>query len=182
MEEQQDNGQCVDEGCSEGQNLISNVASGANEQKLLNLQEEVRLKTDKVLDLEQDLQSKCVKVIRLENELKNKEELHADLEVKFKEVNQKLHDLEEKKNVLLLDLYQTASIAAKMENDDKQTHFFTGLPSYNTFTVLLSVLSPIVGKMGNVGSGLSMADELVLVLTKLSRGVTNEDLGGLTKR
>ena len=64
-----------------------------------------------------------------------------------------------------------------MENDDKQTHFFTGLPSYNTFTVLLSVLSPIVGKMGNVGSGLSMADELVLVLTKLSRGVTNEDLG-----
>ena len=31
--------------------------------------------------------------------------------------------------------------------------------------------------MGNVGSGLSMADELVLVLTKLSRAVTNEDLG-----
>lgn len=31
--------------------------------------------------------------------------------------------------------------------------------------------------MGNVGSGLSMADELVLVLTKLFRAVTNENLG-----
>ena len=49
-------------------------------------------------------------------------------------------------------------------NDDKQTHFYTGPPSYNTFTVLLSLLSPFVCKMGNVGS----ADELVLVLTKLS--------------
>lgn len=35
----------------------------------------------------------------------------------------------------------------------------------------------ILGKMGNFGSGLSMADELVLVLTKLSCAVTNKDLG-----
>ena len=64
-----------------------------------------------------------------------------------------------------------------MQNDDKRTHFYTGLPSYNTFAVLLSLLIPVVSKMGNVGFGLSVTDELVLVLIKLSCAVTNEDLG-----
>ena len=107
----------------------------------------------------------------------NKEKLHADLEVNFKELNQNLLDLEKKNDVLLLDLFQAKSIATKVQNDDKQTHFYTGLPSYNTFAVPLSLLSPFASKLGNVGTGLSMADELVLVLAKLSRAVTNEDLG-----
>ena len=102
--------------------------------------EEVRLTTDEVFDLEKGLKSERVKVVGLENELKKKEKLHADLEVKFKEVNQKLFDLEKNNKALLRDLFQAKSIATKMQNDDKQTHFYTGLPSYNTFTVLLSLL------------------------------------------
>ena len=60
----------------------------------------------------------------------------------------------------------------------KKTHFYTGLPSYDAFSVLLSNLSPIVANMGSVGSGLSPGDELLLVLInyKLSRAVTNQDL------
>jgi len=42
--------------------------------------------------------------------------------------------------------------------------------------VLLSLL-PVVSKIGNVSSGLSVADELMLVPTKLSCAVTNENLG-----
>ena len=163
LEEQQDSAQCASGGSSECQLLISDIDLEATKQQLLTLEES-----------ERDLKSKYMEV---ENKLKNKEELYANLEVKLKEVNQKLHQLEEKNSLLHRDLYQTSSVAVKMQNDDKRTHFYTGLPSYNTFAVLLSLLIPVVSKMGNVGSGLSMADELVLVLTKLSRAVTNEDLG-----
>ena len=163
LEEQQDSAQCASRGSNECQILISDIDLEATKQQLLTLEES-----------ERDLKSKYMEV---ENKLKNKEELYANLEVKLKEVNQKLHQLEEKNSLLHRDLYQTSSIAVKMQNDDKRTHFYTGLPSYNTFAVLLSLLIPVVSKMGNVGYGLSMADELVLVLTKLSRAVTNEDLG-----
>ena len=64
-----------------------------------------------------------------------------------------------------------------MKNDDKQTHFYTGLPSYNVFSVLLTNLSPAATKSVNVGSGLSLSDELLLSLMKISRAYTNKDLG-----
>ena len=56
------------------------------------------------------------------------------------------------------------------------THYYTGLPSYAVFNVILSKLSPVVAKLGSVGSGISMGDEFLLVLTKLARSVTNQDL------
>ena len=87
----QSNGQSIDRGISECQNLIpSDDTEGL---------EEVRLITDKVFDLEKGLKLERAKVIRLENEVKNKEKLHADLEVKLKEVNQNLLDLEKNNKV-----------------------------------------------------------------------------------
>lgn len=61
-------------------------------------------------------------------------------------------------------------------NDDERTHFYTGLPSYAVFNVLLSKLAPQICDMGSVGSGLSVGDEFLLVLMKLSRALTNQDL------
>ena len=60
----------------------------------------------------------------------------------------------------------------KLRNDDKRTHFYTGLPSYVVFDVLLSKLAPQMCDMGSVGSGLSV----LLVLMKLSCALTNQDL------
>ena len=64
----------------------------------------------------------------------------------------------------------------KPRNDDGRTHFYTGLPSYAVFDVLLRELAPQICAMGSVGSGLSVGDELLLVLMKLSRALTNQDL------
>ena len=60
-------------------------------------------------------------------------------------------------------------------NDDKKTHYYTGLPLYNVFDILVSKLTQVVAKTGNVGSGMSPADELVLILMRLSQGTTNQD-------
>ena len=64
----------------------------------------------------------------------------------------------------------------KLRNDDGRTHFYTGLPSYAVFDVLLRELAPQICAMGSVGSGLSVGDEFLLVLMKLSRALTNQDL------
>ena len=61
-------------------------------------------------------------------------------------------------------------------NNDGMTHYYTGLPSYAVFNIILSKLSPVVAKLGSVGSGISIGDEFLLVLTKLARSVTNQDL------
>ena len=75
--------------------------------------------------------------------------------------------------------WSLSSYADEIANDDKKTHYFTGLPLYNIFDILVSKLTPVVDKTGNVGSGMSPADELpvVIVLMKLSQGTTNQDLG-----
>ena len=64
----------------------------------------------------------------------------------------------------------------EIANDDKKTRYYTGLPLYNIFDILVSKLTPVVDKTGNVGSGMSPADELVIVIMKLSQGTTNQDL------
>ena len=48
-------------------------------------------------------------------------------------------------------------------------HYFTGLPLYNIFDLLVSKLTPVVDKTGNVGSGMSLADELVCNNEAVSR-------------
>ena len=51
---------------------------------------------------------------------------------------------------------------------------FTGLPSYSVFTVLLTHLSPSVSKEKSLGSGLTLADEMLIILMKISRGSANK--------
>ena len=67
-------------------------------------------------------------------------------------------------------------LIAWIGRDDEQIHFYTGLPSYLVFEALLTQLSSLVSKMSSVGAGLSLSDELLLVLMKLARATTNQDL------
>ena len=69
--------------------------------------------------------------------------------------------------------YQMPCIAMKIQSDDQKTHLFTGLPSYAVFAVLVIHLTPLVTKEKSLGSGLSLADELLVTLLKMSQGVTN---------
>jgi len=64
-------------------------------------------------------------------------------------------------------LLNKSSPVSKLGNDDKQTHFNTGLPSYAVFNVCLSKCAPGIREKGKVGSGLSLEDKFLLVLMKL---------------
>jgi hypothetical protein len=55
-------------------------------------------------------------------------------------------------------------------------HTFTQDYHHMLFDVLLSQLAPQICAMGSVGSGLSVGDEFLFVLMKLSRALTNQDL------
>ena len=67
------------------------------------------------------------------------------------------------------------SPSLQMKNDDKRTHFYTGLPSYSAFTTLLTLLSTVIPPYDQ--RGISQGDQLLMVLMKLRRAVTNQDLG-----
>ena len=51
---------------------------------------------------------------------------------------------------------------------------FTGLPSYGVFNVLVTHLTPFVSKDKSLGSGLNLADEVLVTLLKLSQALTNQ--------
>jgi len=61
-----------------------------------------------------------------------------------------------------------------MEGDDKQTHFYTGFPSYTLFINLLNLLLSVMSK--DLSHGLHLKDQFLLVLLKLRLALTNEDL------
>ena len=65
--------------------------------------------------------------------------------------------------------------ATKMEGDDEQTHFYTGLPSYATFSSLLDLFLSVMSK--RTSHGLSPQDQFLLVLMKLRLAVPGKDLG-----
>ena len=62
-----------------------------------------------------------------------------------------------------------------MNNDDDQTRFYTGLPSYVGFTALLDLLSTVTQPYEHYG--LSQSDQFLMVLMKLKQAATNQDLG-----
>ena len=69
------------------------------------------------------------------------------------------------------------SHAQKLENDDKQTQFYTGLASYALFDSLSNLLSGVFKKNPNVNHRtISTKDQFLLVLMKLRMGVLNKDL------
>ena len=81
----------------------------------------------------------------------------------------------ERTELLQRNLCVISSVITWIGRDDERIHFYTGLPSYLVFEALLTQLSPLVSKMSSVGAGLS-SHELLLVLMKLARATTNQDL------
>jgi hypothetical protein len=96
--------------------------------------------------------------------------------VDIDEQNEQFQSLQRLNSRLEERLMNETSPVIKLRNDDERTHFYTGLPSYAVFDVLLNQLAPQICAMGSVGSGLSVGDEFLLVLMKLSRALTNQDL------
>ena len=78
--------------------------------------------------------------------------------------------------VLQQKLSKMSSVLGRIGKDNKQVHFYTGLPSYAVFEALFHHLSPAVSKVTGSGSRLSLADEFLLVLMKLAKATTNQDL------
>lgn len=71
---------------------------------------------------------------------------------------------------------QSHSPSVQMKGDDKQIHFYTGLPSYIAFTNLLSSSSSVILSSEQHG-GITLSDQLLVVLMKLRQAMTNQDLG-----
>ena len=66
--------------------------------------------------------------------------------------------------ILKHDINKFSSPSARMEGDDKQTHFFTRLPSYALFITLLNLLLSVMSK--DSSHGLHPKDQFLLVLIK----------------
>ena len=64
--------------------------------------------------------------------------------------------------------------STKLQGDDKQVYFYTGLPSYSVFVSLLNLLVGVMSK--HLSHGLSISDQFLLVLMKLRPAVPNQDL------
>ena len=62
----------------------------------------------------------------------------------------------------------------KLQNDDNQVHFYTGLPSYSVFIGLLNLLVGVMSK--HLSHGLSVSDQFLMVLMKFRLAVPNQDL------
>ena len=88
--------------------------------------------------------------------------------------------LDEQKELteMVKEKLQTASVllspSLRMNDDDEQTYFYSGLPSYSAFTTLLALLSTVLPPYEH--RGISHSDQLLMVLMKLRRATTNQDL------
>ena len=123
-----------------------------------------------------DQSSQCAAKLPKKKILKNGSVCTDLTSVDIDQQNEQLHSLQRLNIQLEEKLLNETSPVLKLRNDDERTHFYTGLPSYAVFNVLLSKLAPQICDMGSVGSGLSVGDEFLLVLMKLSRALTNQDL------
>ena len=128
----------------------------------------------KAVATEGDLKKVNEKVTSLEGCLEAAKEIIEITEMKLKEAVEKLRRSEEEKILLMRQLHQASSMALKIKNDDKQTHLFTGLPSYNVFALILTHLTSFVAKEKSLRSGLTLDNELLVTLTKISRGFRNQ--------
>ena len=67
------------------------------------------------------------------------------------------------------------SPSLQMKNDDEQTHSYTGLPSYSTFTTLLPLWSTVIPPYDQCR--ICEGNQFLMVLMKLRQAVINQDLG-----
>ena len=134
---------------------------------------------EKLLYTEEDLKKANDKVTSLEECVKAHKEVIETTEMKLREAEDKLHRSDEEKILLMRLLHQSSSVALRIKNDDNQTHMFTGLPSYDVFVLLLTHLNPLVAKEKSLGSGLTLVDELLVTLMKISQAFTNRVIGSI---
>ena len=69
----------------------------------------------------------------------------------------------------------STSPSRMLENDDKRTHYYTGLPSYSVFATLLELLSQATKPY--LHFGLSPGDQFLMVLIKLRHADPHQHLG-----
>jgi len=129
-------------------------------------------------------QQQVIKELRYQNE---------SLKSRFHQQQQMVKELENQKELLMSSLHkeqevngmikseletvsQSHSLSVQMKDDDEQIHFYTGLPSYIAFTTLLSLLSSVI-PLSEQHGGISLSDQLLMVLIKLRQAMTNQDLG-----
>ena len=150
-------------------------------QRVVTLEDELKVAKEVISTMEAKYKEAVDKLHILEEEKRllaeekcMLEQLNFCTKTKLEEAEGNLLKSREDKVLLMKQLYQASSIALRIRNNDKKTHFFTGLPSYSVFTVLLTHLSPSVSKEKSLGSGLTLADEMLIVLMKISRGSTNK--------
>ena len=140
--------------------------------ELLKVYEKLRPTGIELYDTKEELRKANEKIISLEEQLKSVNETVEMSDAKYKEVSKNVQKLEEK-ITLMRHQYQMSCISLKIQNDDQKTRLFTGLSSYDVFAVLVTHLTPLATKEKSLGSGLSLADELLVTLLKMSQGVTN---------
>ena len=68
----------------------------------------------------------------------------------------------------------STSPSRMLENDDKRTHYYTGLPSYSVFATLLELLSQATKPY--LHFGLSSGDQFLMVLIKLRHADPHQHL------
>lgn len=166
--------------CLEGPNLhVESTPSTSGELSLLVQPPELIQLKEKLLHTEENLKKANEKVASLEERVKADEEVIEATEKKLREAEDRLRRSDEEKVLLMRQLHRNSSIALKVKNDDNQTHLFTGLPSYDVFALLLSHLSPLTAEEKSLGSGLTLADELLVTLMKISQAFTNQVIGSI---
>ena len=62
-----------------------------------------------------------------------------------------------------------------VRENDKRVHFYTGLPSWNVFLLVLNLIAPHIPKARSA-TKLKCEDELLLVLMKLRLNLLFDDL------
>ncbi len=91
-----------------------------------------------------------------------------DLKRKIASLEKKLESQEKRQQDYMFD-----SLSDFILNDDKHTHFYTGLPSASVFFTLLTYLASIWNASSTI---LTLPEQFLLVLMKLSLGLTHQDL------
>uniref|UniRef100_A0A672P1W6 DDE Tnp4 domain-containing protein n=1 Tax=Sinocyclocheilus grahami TaxID=75366 RepID=A0A672P1W6_SINGR len=72
-----------------------------------------------------------------------------------------------------LQVHMFVSLSDFILNDDKHTHFYTGLPSISVFFTLLTYLTSIWNASSTI---LTLPEQFLVVLMKLRLGLTHQDL------
>ena len=133
--------------------------------------------TNTITSEEEGEQTKDTEMYTKEEYLQLKDEVDS-LKAEADSLREEKLELEQKYRVAVSELHSLKTsgdgviCSAAIKDNDAKTKFYTGLSTYHIFTVLFNFLHPFVHRP----TKLSLMDELLLVLMKLSLNVQTEDL------